>query len=145
LTGRPATSVRTFLAANREKLGSSGTAGPAATAPADAPPTLARGMEKLRIVESPAPVREREGGGKPKKMVVIGGLGPEERSQINSFAPGLEIVTARDAASAAAAATNADILLGLTSTGGICEPEIIDRAKELRWIDSQSAGVERCV
>jgi phosphoglycerate dehydrogenase-like enzyme len=102
-------------------------------------------MEKLRVEEAPTPVRERKGWRKPKKMVVIGGLGPEERAQINGFAPGLEIVTVRDVPSAAAAATNADILLGLTSAGGICEPEIIDRAKDLRWIDSQSAGVERCV
>jgi phosphoglycerate dehydrogenase-like enzyme/uncharacterized protein YbjT (DUF2867 family) len=146
LTGRPATSVRTFLAANKEKLGGGGgTAGSGASAPADAPPTLANVMEKLRVEESSTPVRERKGWRKPKKMVVIGGLGPQERSQINAFAPGMEIVTVRDAASAATAATNADILLGLTSTGGICEPEIIDRAKELRWIDSQSAGVERCV
>jgi phosphoglycerate dehydrogenase-like enzyme len=102
-------------------------------------------MEKLRVEESSTPVRERKGWRKPKKMVVIGGLGPQERSQINAFAPGLEIVTVRDVPGAAAAATNADILLGLTAPGGICEPEIIDRAKDLRWIDSQSAGVERCV
>jgi phosphoglycerate dehydrogenase-like enzyme/uncharacterized protein YbjT (DUF2867 family) len=146
LTGRPATSVRTFLAANKDKLGGGAAAGgPAASPPADAPLTLAGVMEKLRIEESPTPVRERKGWRKPKKMVVIGGLDPEERSQISSIAPGMEIVTVRDVAGAAAAATNADILLGLTSYGGICEPEIIERAKELRWLDSQSAGVERCM
>jgi phosphoglycerate dehydrogenase-like enzyme len=45
----------------------------------------------------------------------------------------------------AKAATNADVIVGLTSPGGICEPEIVDNAKSLRWIHSISAGVERCL
>src|SRR5262249_7973953 len=42
-------------------------------------------------------------------------------------------------------AKNADIIVGLTNPGSICEPAIVDDAKELRWIDSMSAGVERCM
>jgi phosphoglycerate dehydrogenase-like enzyme len=50
-----------------------------------------------------------------------------------------------DTPSAAKEAADADIVMGLTSPGGVCEPEIINGAKQLRWIHSMSAGVERCM
>jgi phosphoglycerate dehydrogenase-like enzyme len=43
------------------------------------------------------------------------------------------------------AAVDADVIVGLTSLGGICEPDVINPAKQLRWVFSLSAGVERCV
>ena len=51
-----------------------------------------------------------------------------------------------DSAAMAKAAVDADVVVGLTSSpGNICEPEVINPAKQLRWVFSLSAGVERCV
>src|SRR5262249_49485207 len=74
-----------------------------------------------------------------------GGLPPGLREEFISASPGLQIAMTNDTASAAKEAADADIVLGLTSPGGICEPEIINNAKQLRWIHSMSAGVERCM
>lgn len=112
---------------------------------ADAHPSIPDLITSLRLQEGSTPARNHKSWRVPKKLVAIGGLPPAVREQFLSAAPGLQIVLANDTASAAKAATDADIVLGLTSAGGICEPEIIDNAKELRWIHSMSAGVERCV
>ncbi len=114
-----------------------------ATSLADDPQTVAALMKELRLEESPAPVRARKDWRAPKKIVVLGSA--SQARELAAAAPGAEIVTAGDVASAARAATDADIVVGLTSFPGICEPEIIDSAKELRWIHSLSAGVERCM
>jgi phosphoglycerate dehydrogenase-like enzyme len=100
-------------------------------------------IAKLRIEESPTPAKERKTWRKPRKIVVLGGT-PDPKA-FAAAASGAEVVTVRDTASAAAEMKNADIILGLTSYPGICEPEIIDSARELRWIHSMSAGVERCM
>lgn len=102
---------------------------------------VARLFTELKLEESAQPVRERKGWRKPKKIVILGG----GASLLAQVAPGVEIVPASSVASAAAAAKDADIVIGLTSDAGICEPPIIDNAAELRWIMSLSAGVERCV
>lgn len=102
-------------------------------------------ITSLRIEESPTPARQRKNWRKPKKVVLMFPVSQQDRAALAAVAPGVEIVSARDVKSAAAAAVNADMILGLTSPGGVCEPEIINAAKELRWIDSMSAGVERCM
>jgi phosphoglycerate dehydrogenase-like enzyme len=102
-------------------------------------------ITSLRIEESATPVREHKGWRKPRKIVLLFQLSPAQRAAFAAAAPGVELVSAKNAAAAAAAATNADVVVGLTSPGGICEREIIEKAKELRWIDSMSAGVERCM
>jgi phosphoglycerate dehydrogenase-like enzyme len=102
-------------------------------------------IEQLGLKEAPTPVRQHKNWRTPKKIVVIGGLPPGMREQFVAVSPGLQVALANDTAAAAKEATDADIVFGLTSAGGICEREIIDNAKELRWIDSMSAGVERCM
>ena len=119
-----------------------------ASVAADEPESADSLIMRLRLQEGPTPVRERKGWRKPRKIVVLVSGGtptPSQRDQLASAAPGAEIVLVQDIASAAAATKNADIILGLTSYPGICEPEILNSAKELRWILSMSAGVERCV
>jgi phosphoglycerate dehydrogenase-like enzyme len=113
-----------------------------AAEPASAVPDLIR---QLRLQEAPTPIREHKGWRVPKKLVVLGGLPPGVREQFLSASPGLQIAMVNDTAAAAKEGTDADIVLGLTSAGGICEREIIDNAKQLRWIHSMSAGVERCM
>ena len=123
-------------------LGAAQAPSAAAAEPASALPDL---IKQLRLQEAPTPVREHKGWRVPKKLVVVGGLPPGVREQFLSASPGLQIAMVNDTPSAAKEAADADIVLGLTSPGGVCEPEIINGAKQLRWIHSMSAGVERCM
>lgn len=116
---------------------------PASSIAADDAASVKEMIAKLGIQESGVPVKERKGWRKPKKIVVLGGL--PDREGFAAAAAGAEIVVVRDSASMATAAKDADIIVGLTSPGAICEPAVLDNAKELRWIHSQSAGVERCM
>jgi phosphoglycerate dehydrogenase-like enzyme len=104
-------------------------------------------IKELGIVESQAPARSRKDWRVPKKIVLLG-TDPGTRAQRDAFQavlPNAEIVVVPNMPAAATAAANADVIVGLTSFPGICEPEIINNAKELRWILSMSAGVERCM
>jgi phosphoglycerate dehydrogenase-like enzyme len=112
---------------------------------ADAPESVSDLITRLRLQEAPAPVREHKGWRAPKKLVALGGLPPSVREQFTTTAPGMQIVVVNDTAAAAKEATDADIILGLTSYPGICEPEVLNGAKQMRWIHSMSAGVERCM
>lgn len=113
---------------------------PRLSAAADDPGAVAKLIADLRLEEDSTPVRERNGWRPPKKIVVIG-----PSPGFASVAPGIQIVNVEDTGKAAAAAVDADVVVGLTSYAGICEPEVIDKAKELRWVLSMSAGVERCI
>lgn len=64
---------------------------------------------------------------------------------IREMSPGTNVVVVDSSAAAVNAAADADVIVGGTRYPGICEPEIIDNARELRWISSMSAGVARCV
>jgi phosphoglycerate dehydrogenase-like enzyme len=118
-----------------------------ASAPTGNPEVVANLVKELGIRESDAPARSRKEWRVPKKIVLMGG-DPGTRAQRDAFAailPNAEIVVVPNMAAAVPVMNNADIIVGLTSYPGICEPEIINNAKELRWILSMSAGVERCV
>ena len=103
-------------------------------------------MKDLGLRESDAAVRDRKDWRVPKKIVLIGG-DPTTRGARDDFAkivPGAEVVAVSDFNAAVAAMPNADIIVGLTSYPGVCEPEITKAAKQLRYVMSMSAGVERC-
>jgi len=129
------------------------TAGPAALAqaPATAAPTGSQSVDalikELGIIESKGSARDRKDWRVPKKIVLLGGDSATraQRDQFQALVPNAEVVTVPNMQAAITAAANADILVGLTSYPGICEPEIVDNAKELRWLLSMSAGVERCM
>jgi phosphoglycerate dehydrogenase-like enzyme len=119
---------------------------PGGSAPA-APQSVEALIKELGIVEGQTVTRTRKDWRVPKKIVLLG-TDPGTRAQRDSFAtilPNAEIVVVPNMAAAVTAAANADVIVGLTSFPGICEPEIINNAKELRWILSMSAGVERCM
>lgn len=122
-----------------------------AQAPATAGPASPQSVEalikELGIVESQGSARDRKNWRVPKKIVLLG-ADPGTRAQRDAFQgilPNAEVVTVPNMQAAVTATANADIIVGLTSYPGICEPEIINNAKELRWILSMSAGVERCM
>ena len=114
---------------------------------AASPPSVETLVKDLGIRESETPVRNRKDWRVPKKIVLLGG-DPGTRAARDGFSallPGAEIVVAPDYAAAVAAIPNADVVVGLTINPGICEAEIIKNGKQLRWLLSMSAGVERCV
>jgi phosphoglycerate dehydrogenase-like enzyme len=118
-----------------------------ATAPVTSVPSIEALIKDLGLRESDTPVRNRKDWRVPKKIVLLGG-DPGTRAARDSFAailPSAEIVVAPDFAAAVAAMPNADVVLGLTTNPGICETDIVKNAKQLRWLLSMSAGVERCV
>ncbi len=103
-------------------------------------------IKDLGLHESDAAVRGRKDWRVPKKIVLIGG-DPGTRRARDDFAkivPGAEVVAVPDFNSAVAAIANADIVVGLTSFPGVCEREITQAGKQLRYVMSMSAGVERC-
>ncbi|MDQ1346011.1 MAG: D-2-hydroxyacid dehydrogenase, partial [Pseudomonadota bacterium] len=109
-----------------------------ADAPASVDPATAALIERLGLVESETPVRERPGWRKPQRILVWS-LSPQLAASLQSVAPGVELLLANDAAEAAALAKDVDAVLGL------CSPELLDAGPNIRWIQSYSAGVERCV
>jgi phosphoglycerate dehydrogenase-like enzyme len=118
--------------------------GPAAqVARADAtsatdPAAVAKMVAQLGLVESPTPVRDRPGWKAPRK-VLVWAVEPELMPLLQSAAPGVELLAAKDAAEAAKLAAGADAAIGF------CTPEILAAGTGIRWIQSYSAGVERCV
>jgi phosphoglycerate dehydrogenase-like enzyme len=118
-----------------------------ATAANASPPNVESLIKELGLVESTGTAKDRKAWRVPKKIVLLG-ADPGTRAQRDAFQailPNAEVVTVPNMQAAVTATANADVIVGLTSYPGICEPEIINNAKELRWILSMSAGVERCM
>jgi phosphoglycerate dehydrogenase-like enzyme len=109
--------------------------GPADSAPA---PGVADVIARLGLVESATPVRERAGWQRPKK-ILFSNLDPSLLPALQSVAPGVELVPAKDAAEAAKLAGGVDAVLGF------CTPEVLAAGTKIRWIQVYWAGVERCV
>lgn len=95
-------------------------------------------IAQLGLVESAAPVRERAGWTRPRK-VLVWNLEPEQLPALQAAAPGVEIVPARDMAEAVALAADVDAVLGP------CSAELLAAGPRIRWIQVYFAGVERCV
>ena len=110
----------------------------AADAPAGGNPATAALIERLGLVESATPVRERPGWRKPQRILVWN-LAPQLAASLQAAAPGVELLLAKDSTEAAALAKDADAVLGF------CSPEVLAAGPGIRWVQSFSAGVERCV
>jgi phosphoglycerate dehydrogenase-like enzyme len=95
-------------------------------------------VQRLGLEESPAPVRERAGWRKPRKIIVWN-VAPEAGPALQAAAPGVELLLARNVAEAMELARDADAVLGF------CSPDLLAAGPDIRWIQAYSAGVERCV
>jgi phosphoglycerate dehydrogenase-like enzyme len=102
-------------------------------------------IARLRLEEAASPVRDRTNWRPPRKVVFLAfdRRTASERDALASAVPGAAFVVAPDRAAAIAAAADADVLIGFNPE--ICDPAIIDHARELRFIMSLAAGVEHCV
>ena len=110
----------------------------AADASAPAPAEVAAMLQRLGLEESPTPVRERPGWRRPGK-VLVWNLQPALLPRLQAAAPGVELLLAKDMAEAVRLAPAADAALGF------CSAELLAAGPGIRWIQSYSAGVERCV
>jgi phosphoglycerate dehydrogenase-like enzyme len=100
--------------------------------------TVAALIERLGLEESEMPVRQRPGWRKPQKILVWN-PDPQVVPALQEAAPGAKLLLAKDAAEAISLAKDADAVVGL------CTAELLAAGPGIRWIQTYSAGVERCV
>lgn len=108
---------------------------------ADSPASASGAAEliaRLGLEESPEPVSRRKGW-TPPKTVLVWNARPQMLPALQAVAPGVKLLTSDDAGEAAELAKQADAVLG------ICSPEVLEAGKRIRWVQTFSAGVERCV
>jgi phosphoglycerate dehydrogenase-like enzyme len=104
--------------------------------PADA--DIIRLIAELGLKESATALADRPGWKAPRKVVVIG-ADAGRQAWLQSAAPGLTVVVARDRAEALRDVGDADAVIGG------CTADLLAAGKQLRWIQHLAAGVERCV
>ena len=104
-------------------------------------------MTRLRVQESPQPIRANPQWRTPRKVVLLAfgnDRGWEGRkAAFAAAAPQAHIMVAKDMAAAIAASADADVLVGFNPE--ICAAKLIDNDKPLRWLASLAAGVENCM
>lgn len=95
------------------------------------------------LQEGASPIRQGPLWRAPRKIVLLqlGG----QWDQLDAFrrAAGSAQLVVSDVNSAVAAVTDADAIIGYNPE--ICDPRIVNNAKQLRWLASLSAGVELCM
>lgn len=96
------------------------------------------------IQEHAAPIRDNPLWQQPRKVLLLQyGRRAGDLENFRAVASGVNVVVANDARSAAAAAVDADVIIG--SNPEICDARIINSARQVRWMASLSAGVENCM
>jgi phosphoglycerate dehydrogenase-like enzyme len=112
---------------------------------ADDTESVAAVIARIRVQEAPQPVRERTQWRVPRKVVLLDFRKgwSDRQGAFAAVAPKAQIVVAKDMAAALSAIADADVIVGFNPE--ICNPKIIDNAKQLRWIASLAAGVENCM
>jgi len=115
-------------------------AGPsvAADAAGQDPAAVAALIQRLGLEESAAPVRDSPGWRRPQQ-VLVWNLAPQAVPALQAAAPGVKLLLAKDAKEAVALAKDADAVLGF------CSADVLAAGPGIRWVQSFSAGVERCV
>jgi phosphoglycerate dehydrogenase-like enzyme len=110
----------------------------APSAPAAAQTAAATLIERFDLREAPTPVRERAGWAPPKRIVVAD---TAIADALRAIAPDAEVIGVpglRNYAAMAEAVEGADVLIGL------CTPDIIQRGKNLQFIQLLNAGADSC-
>src|SRR5262245_52947490 len=95
-------------------------------------------VERFELREGDAPVRERAGWERPKKIVIAD---VPLADYLRTIVPGVEIVGVpglRNYSAMAEAVVGADALIGL------CTPEIVSRGTSLKWVQLLNAGADSC-
>jgi phosphoglycerate dehydrogenase-like enzyme len=115
-------------------------AGPslAADAAGQDPAAMAALIQRLGLEESATPVRDSPSWRKPQQ-VLVWNVAPQAVPALQAAAPGVKLLLAKDAKEAVALAKDADAVLGF------CSADVLAAGGGIRWVQSFSAGVERCV
>ena len=116
-----------------------------ATALPAAESEVAAAIERFGVQISATPARSLPRWQKPKKIVLLtfGQGGWQRLDAFRQAAAGASVIMVNDVESAAAAAVDADIIVG--NNPEICDARIVNGARELRWLASMNAGVELCM
>jgi len=133
--------LRTLSLSSLVLLASSGMTVLAAQPSAEADEVIAR----LRIQESPAPLSARPGWQAPKKIVLLawGAQWNSRVAEMQAAVPSsVHVVAARNSQEALREVADADAIVGFNPE--VCDGEILGAAKQLRWLQSLSAGIELC-
>ena len=104
-------------------------------------------IEQLRLEEAEQPVRESPGWNRPERIVLMmpssrWGVREELLESLEKVSDGIDIVTVFGQDFSGEAATileEAEVILG------ICSPQLIRVAKNLRWLQHFGAGVDHCL
>ncbi|HEY4366567.1 MAG TPA: D-2-hydroxyacid dehydrogenase [Steroidobacteraceae bacterium] len=105
---------------------------------AESPDPLAQDLiQRYSLEESEAPVKERAGWHKPRR-ILVGGMATQMIPALKASAPDVEFIPVRSA-EAVRQAANVDALFG------ICTPEIVAAGKSVQWIHMVTAGIEQCL
>ncbi|MET0292145.1 MAG: D-2-hydroxyacid dehydrogenase [Steroidobacteraceae bacterium] len=103
-------------------------------------------ISRLRVQEAAAPVNNSPRWRAPRKVLLLSWSNPAMNARVaelRAAAPGALVVTAANKQQALAEAIDADVIVG--ANPDVCDPQILAAAKELRWLQSLSAGVELCM
>jgi len=111
---------------------------PAADAAKPDPAAVDALIQRLGLEESAAPVRDSPGWHRPQQ-VLVWNLAPQAVPALQAAAPGVKLLLAKDAQEAVVLAKDADAVLGF------CSADVLAAGPRIRWVQSFSAGVERCV
>ncbi|HEY0683990.1 MAG TPA: D-2-hydroxyacid dehydrogenase [Steroidobacter sp.] len=94
-------------------------------------------IEHYGLQQGDTPVKERKGWRQPKR-ILIGGFAARSGPVLQSVAPGVEfIVAGTPEAKSKIASVDAVI--------GVCDADMVNAGKSIRWIQLVTAGVENCV
>jgi phosphoglycerate dehydrogenase-like enzyme len=111
-----------------------------------AEPAVAEAITRLRIAEAPTPINANPRWRAPRKILLLGWGAPtwnERLADVRAAAPGAKVVLATSRQQALTEVADADVIIGYNPD--ICDGQILGAAKELRWVQSLSAGVELCM
>lgn len=94
-------------------------------------------IQDYGLKQADAPVKDRKGWRKPKR-ILVGGFAAQMAPALQSAAPDVDFVVAGSPeAKAKLASVDAAI--------GVCNAEMLAAAKSVQWIQMVTAGVENCV
>jgi phosphoglycerate dehydrogenase-like enzyme len=102
------------------------------------PESTAALVQRLGLIEAPAPVRERAGWVRPK-AILVRTLSPQLTAAVQEAAPGVTILQASNDDEATRLAPRADAVIGF------CSDAVLEASKRVRWVQALSAGVENCL
>ena len=94
-------------------------------------------IEQYGLQEDDAPVQDRKGWRKPKR-ILIGGFAARLGAELQSAAPGVEFVIA-GTPEAKAKIASVDAVIGM------CDAETLNAGKSIQWVQLVTAGVENCL